>query len=138
MSKTVKHEGRMELLWTFNSDIQAEQAKVLLESYGYFAHINNSYSTRFNYYESFVNTITGGIRLYTKKTQAYDAYVLLAMHDIVPMRDIVPTSSSGIVSFQKLMSEIPVLRSMGILGQIIVVGIIIAGFLVLIISLVLG
>tara|TARA_B100000614_G_C14169959_1_gene336548 strand:- start:63 stop:479 length:417 start_codon:yes stop_codon:yes gene_type:complete len=138
MSKTVKHEGRMELLWTFNSDIQAEQAKVLLESYGYFAHINNSYSTRFNYYESFVNTITGGIRLYTKKTQAYDAYVLLAMHDIVPMRDIVPTSSSGVASFQKLMSKIPVLRSMGILGQIIVVGIIIASFLVLIISLVLG
>ncbi len=128
----------MELLWTFNSDIQAEQAKVLLESYGYFAHINNSYSTRFNYYESFVNTITGGIRLYTKKTQAYDAYVLLAMHDIVPMRDIVPTSSSGVASFQKLMSKIPVLRSMGILGQIIVVGIIIASFLVLIISLVLG
>ena len=138
MSKTVKHEGGMELLWTFNSDIQAEQAKVLLESYGYFAHINNSYSTRFNYYESFVNTITGGIRLYTKKTQAYDAYVLLAMHDIVPMRDIVPTSSSGVASFQKLMSKIPVLRSMGILGQIIVVGIIIASILVLIINLVLG
>ena len=138
MSKTIKHEEGMELLWTFNSDIQAEQAKVLLESYGYFAHINNSYSTRFNYYESFVNTITGGIRLYTKKTQAYDAYVLLAMHDIVPMRDIVPTSSSGVASFQKLMSKIPVLRSMGILGQIIVVGIIIASILVLIINLVLG
>ena len=138
MSKTVKHEEGMELLWTFNSDIQAEQAKVLLESYGYFAHINNSYSTRFNYYESFVNTITGGIRLYAKKSQVYDAYVLLAMHDIVPMKDIITTSSSGVAGFQKLMSKIPVLRSMGIIGQIIVVGIVVTGFLILMINLKFG
>lgn len=122
------------LLWTFNSDIKAEQAKILLESHGYFAHINNSYSTRFNFYESFVNTITGGVRLYTKKTQAYDAYVLLAMYDIVPMKDIITTSSSGVESFQKLISNIPVLRSMGIIGQTIVVGLFIACIIALIIK----
>lgn len=123
MDKGLKEKGGMVLLWTFNSDIQAEQAKLLLESHGYFAHINNSYSTRFNYYESFVNTITSGIRLYTKKNQAYDAYVLLAMHDIVPMKDIITSSSSGIDGFQKFMSKVPVLSSMGIIGQIIVIGI---------------
>ncbi len=132
--KIDREKESLELIWTFNSDIQAEQAKMLLESHGYFAHINNSYSTRFNYYESFVNTITGGIRLYTKKTQAYDAYVLLAMYDMVPMKDIITTSSSGVESFQKLISNIPVLRSMGIIGQIIVVGLFIACILVLIIK----
>ena len=132
--KRDREKESLELIWTFNSDIQAEQAKMLLESHGYFAHINNSYSTRFNYYESFVNTITGGIRLYTKKTQAYDAYVLLAMYDMVPMKDIITTSSSGVESFQKLISNIPVLRSMGIIGQIIVVGLFIACILVLIIK----
>ncbi len=132
--KRDREKESLELIWTFNSDIQAEQAKMLLESHGYFAHINNSYSTRFNYYESFVNTITGGIRLYTKKTQAYDAYVLLAMYDMVPMKDIITTSSSGVESFQKLISNIPVLRSMGIIGQIVVVGLFIACILVLIIK----
>ena len=132
--KRDREKESLELIWTFNSDIQAEQAKMLLESHGYFAHINNSYSTLFNYYESFVNTITGGIRLYTKKTQAYDAYVLLAMYDMVPMKDIITTSSSGVESFQKLISNIPVLRSMGIIGQIIVVGLFIACILVLIIK----
>ena len=132
--KRDREKESLELIWTFNSDIQAEQAKMLLESHGYFAHINNSYSTRFNYYESFVNTITGGIRLYTKKTQAYDAYVLLAMYDMVPMKDIITTSSSGVESFQKLISNIPILRSMGIIGQIIVVGVFIACILVLIIK----
>lgn len=132
--KRDREKESLELIWTFNSDIQAEQAKMLLESHGYFAHINNSYSTRFNYYESFVNTITGGIRLYTKKTQAYDAYVLLAMYDMVPMKDIITTSSSGVESFQKLISNIPILRSMRIIGQIIVVGVFIACILVLIIK----
>tara|TARA_B100001778_G_scaffold207370_1_gene171394 strand:- start:1014 stop:1421 length:408 start_codon:yes stop_codon:yes gene_type:complete len=134
MDKGLKEKGGMVLLWTFNSDIQAEQAKLLLESHGYFAHINNSYSTRFNYYESFVNTITSGIRLYTKKNQAYDAYVLLAMHDIVPMKDIITSSSSGIDGFQKFMSKVPVLSSMGIIGQIIVVGIAVTFVLFLIIK----
>ncbi len=134
MGKGLKEKGGMVLLWTFNSDIQAEQAKLLLESHGYFAHINNSYSTRFNYYESFVNTITSGIRLYTKKNQAYDAYVLLAMHDIVPMKDIITSSSSGIDGFQKFMSKVPVLSSMGIIGQIIVVGIAVTFVLFLIIK----
>ncbi|MAS52047.1 MAG: hypothetical protein CMD20_02470 [Flavobacteriales bacterium] len=134
MDKGLKEKGGMVLLWTFNSDIQAEQAKLLLESHGYFAHINNSYSTRFNYYESFVNTITSGIRLYTKKNQAYDAYVLLAMHDIVPMKDIITSSSSGIDGFQKFMSKVPVLSSMGIIGQIIVVGIAVTFILFLIIK----
>ncbi len=134
MGKGLKEKGEMVLLWTFNSDIQAEQAKLLLESHGYFAHINNSYSTRFNYYESFVNTITSGIRLYTKKNQAYDAYVLLAMHDIVPMKDIITSSSSGIDGFQKFMSKVPVLSSMGIIGQIIVVGIAVTFILFLIIK----
>jgi len=138
MLKDSKNEYGLELIWTFNSDIQAEQAKMLLESHGYFAHINNSYSTRFNYYESFVNTITGGIRLYTKKTQAYDAYVLLAMYDIVPMKDIITTGSSGVSGFQKLMSTIPVLRSMGIIGQIIVVGFVLACILILIIKITVG
>ena len=135
MDKGLKEKGGMVLLWTFNSDIQAEQAKLLLESHGYFAHINNSYSTRFNYYESFVNTITSGIRLYTKKNQAYDAYVLLAMHDIVPMKDIITSSSSGVDGFQKFMSKVPVLSSMGIIGQIIVVGIAVTFILFLIIKL---
>ena len=134
MDKGLKEKGGMVLLWTFNSDIQAEQAKLLLESHGYFAHINNSYSTRFNYYESFVNTITSGIRLYTKKNQAYDAYVLLAMHDIVPMKDIITSSSSGVDGFQKFMSKVPVLSSMGIIGQIIVVGIAVTFILFLIIK----
>ena len=134
MDKGLKEKGGMVLLWTFNSDIQAEQAKLLLESHGYFAHINNSYSTRFNYYESFVNTITSGIRLYTKKNQAYDAYVLLAMYDIVPMKDIITSSSSGIDGFQKFMSKVPVLSSMGIIGQIIVVGIAVTFVLFLIIK----
>ena len=134
MGKGLKEKGGMVLLWTFNSDIQAEQVKLLLESHGYFAHINNSYSTRFNYYESFVNTITSGIRLYTKKNQAYDAYVLLAMHDIVPMKDIITSSSSGIDGFQKFMSKVPVLSSMGIIGQIIVVGIAVTFVLFLIIK----
>ena len=134
MDKGLKEKGGMVLLWTFNSDIQAEQAKLLLESHGYFAHINNSYSTRFNYYESFVNTITSGIRLYTKKNQAYDAYVLLAMHDIVPMKDIITSSSYGVDGFQKFMSKVPVLSSMGIIGQIIVVGIAVTFVLFLIIK----
>ncbi|MFL2581827.1 MAG: hypothetical protein ACJ0QJ_01570 [Flavobacteriales bacterium] len=134
MDKGLKEKGGMVLLWTFNSDIQAEQAKLLLESHGYFAHINNSYSTRFNYYESFVNTITSGIRLYTKKNQAYDAYVLLAMHDIVPMKDIITSSSSGIDGFQKFMSKVPVLSSMGIIGQIIVIGIAVTFILFVIIK----
>lgn len=134
MGKGLKEKGGMVLLWTFNSDIQAEQAKLLLESHGYFAHINNSYSTRFNYYESFVNTITSGIRLYTKKNQAYDAYVLLAMHDIVPMKDIITSSSSGIDGFQKFMSKVPVLSSMGIIGQIIVIGIAVTFILFVIIK----
>ena len=132
--KRDREKESLELIWTFNSDIQAEQAKMLLESHGYFAHINNSYSTRFNYYESFVNTITSGIRLYTKKNQAYDAYVLLAMHDIVPMKDIITSSSSGIDGFQKFMSKVPVLSSMGIIGQIIVVGIAVTFVLFLIIK----
>ncbi len=134
MDKDSEKKGVMVLLWTFNSDIQAEQAKLLLESHGYFAHINNSYSTRFNYYESFVNTITSGIRLYTKKNQAYDAYVLLAIHDLVPMKDIITSSSSGIDGFQNFMSKVPFLSSMGIIGQIIVVGIALTFILLLIIK----
>jgi len=134
MSKNLKNEDSLELIWTFNTDIQAEQAKILLESHGYFAHVNNSYSTRFNYYESFVNTITGGIRLYTKKTQAYDAYVLLAMYEMVPMKDIMANHSSGLEGFQKLIGNIPALRSMGIVIQIIAVGVFLACILILIIK----
>ena len=81
-----------------------------------------------------MNTITSGIRLYTKKNQAYDAYVLLAMHDIVPMKDIITSSSSGIDGFQKFMSKVPVLSSMGIIGQIIVIGIAVTFILFVIIK----
>ena len=119
------------LLWTFNSDIKAEQAKILLQSHGYFAHINSSYSSRFNYYEAFKNMSTGSVRLYTKKSQAYDAYVLLAVHDLVPMKDIITSSTSGIEEFQRIMNKIPVLKSVGIVAKIVFIGVFIALVLLL-------
>ena len=120
------------LLWTFNSDIKAEQAKILLQSQGYFAHINSSYSSRFIYYEAFKNMSTGSVRLYTKKSQAYDAYVLLAIHDLVPMKDIITSSTSGIEEFQRLMNKIPVLKSVGIVVKLVLIGVFIALVLLLI------
>jgi hypothetical protein len=124
----------MVLIWTFNSDLKAEQAKALLESNGYFVSLNNSYSSRFNYFESFMNATTGSIRLYTKKSQSYDAYVLLAMHDFVPMKDIMTSANSGIEEFQRLMSKIPFLKSLGIIAQIFIFGTILALILLLIIK----
>ena len=121
------------LLWTFNSDVKAEQAKILIQSHGYFAHINSSYSSRFNYYEALNNITVGSIRLYTKKSQAYDVYVLLAIHDFVPMKDIMTNNYSGIEKFQKIMRMIPILGSLGIVGQIVglgVLGLVILLFLV--------
>ena len=133
MLEEVNKKDRLVLLWTFNSDIQAEQAKLLLESQGFFAHINSSYSTRFNYYEAFVNTITGGVRLLTKESQAYDAYVLLAMHDIVPMKDIMTSDSSGIDGFQKFMKNIPFFKSFGTIGQVFLLALILTAILLIII-----
>ena len=94
------------LLWTFNTDIKAEQAKILLEENGFFAHLNNSYSARFNEGVALMANIgtNGGVRLFTKKSQAYDAYVLLAVHELVPMRDITP-SPTAIDEFQKLLKS---------------------------------
>ena len=120
------------LLWTFNSDIKAEQAKILIQSHGYFAHINSSYSSRFNYYEAFKNMSTGSIRLYTKKSQAYDAYVLLAVHDLVPMKDLMTSSTSGVDEFQRIMNKIPFLNSLGIVAKIVLIGAFIALVLLLI------
>ena len=119
-------EKGLALIWTFRSDIKAEQAKLLLENNGYFACLNNSYSSTFNYYEAITNMVTGTIRLYTKQSQAYDAYVLLALHDFVPMRDILTSNSKGIDDFQKLMSKIPFLKSQGIVTQILLIGVFIA------------
>ena len=50
------------------------------------------------------------------------------------MKDIITSSSSGIDGFQKFMSKVPVLSSMGIIGQIIVVGIAVTFVLFLIIK----
>tara|TARA_B100000768_G_C11214191_1_gene347381 strand:- start:162 stop:593 length:432 start_codon:yes stop_codon:yes gene_type:complete len=131
---SVDSEGKgFSLLWTFNTDIKAEQAKILLEENGFFAHLNNSYSARFNEGVAFMANagINGGVRLFTKKSQAYDAYVLLAMHELVPMRDITP-SPTGIDKFQKLLRNIPVLRSLGILIQLLVVSVLITIIILLV------
>lgn len=114
------------LLWTFDTDIKAEQAKILLEENGFFAHLNNSYSARFNEGVAMMANIgiNGGVRLFTKKSQAYDAYVLLAIHELVPMRDIT-NSPSTLDAFHKQMSKVSFLKPLGVLGQLIVVSIII-------------
>jgi len=125
-------EKGMVLLWTFNSEIKAEQARLLLESHGYYVFINNSYSSSFNYYEAITNMVTGNIRFYTKQSHAYDAYVLLAMHDFVPMKDIMTSNSKGIDDFQNLMSKIPFLKSYGIVTQILLIGVFTAMVLLLI------
>ena len=74
---------------------------------------------------------TGSVRLYTKKSQAYDAYVLLAVHDLVPMKDIITSSTSGIEEFQRIMNKIPVLKSVGIVAKIVFIGVFIALVLLL-------
>jgi len=123
-------DKNITLLWTFDSDLKAEQAKIFLEEHGYFAHLNNSYSARFNEGVALMANvgINGGVRLFTRKSQAYDAYVLLAMNDFVPMKDITP-GPSDIDGFQKFMNKIPLLRSIGILGQLIVISLLITGLL---------
>ena len=126
-------DKRFSLLWTFNTDIKAEQAKILLEENGFFAHLNNSYSARFNEGVALMANIgtNGGVRLFTKKSQAYDAYVLLAMHELVPMRDVTP-SPTGIDQFQKLLRNIPILRTLGIIPQLLVVSVLITTIILLV------
>jgi hypothetical protein len=75
---------------------------------------------------------TGSIRLYTKKSQAYDAYVLLAIHDLVPMKDLMTSSTSGVDEFQRIMNKIPFLNSLGIVAKIVLIGAFIALVLLLI------
>ena len=119
-------EEELTLLWTFGSDIKAEQARILLEEHGFFVHLNNSFSSRLNEGVAMMTNISvNGVRLYTKKSQAYDAYVLLAMKDLVPMKDITP-GPSGIDAFQNFMRKIPGLKSVSLIGHLFIAAVVIA------------
>lgn len=131
-------DNGLTLLWTFGSDIKAEQSRILLEEHGFFVHLNNAYSSRLNEGVAIMTNISvNGVRLFTKKSQAYDAYVLLAMNDLVPMQDITP-GPTDIDRLQNFMNKIPGLKLVGFVGQLIIASIVITIILFVVLNIMTG